>query len=521
MAAAALAALVATVITARKLFDYAAEPVGEKDCPPPAAVPAAEGPRPSTVVQPSAIVQWKQRGGTINDSSCLDRTSVFGIVRIETVDDIREALRFARENHLKVSIAGVRHSQGGQAFARNAIVLDMTGFNRMRVDKDRRILTVQSGARWHDIQSFLHPALAIKAMQSTDIFTVGGSIAVDAHGMDHRAGSVGGSVRAMRVMLPDGTVEQISRTENPQLFNLVVGGYGLFGVILDADLDVVDNAVYQSERRILRYTEFPAVFAREIEPDDRYALLYGHLSTAPQSFLDEMLLYTYRRVETAGAAVPPLTDVSSVKLRRVIFNVSKLGGAAMRFKWWSEKYLEPRFENCLVSRNQALGSGEACFVSRNEPMHDSVTYLKNSLLGETDILHEYYVPRQRFAEFVDGMRRIMGGGRANLLNASVRVVHREDNVLTYAPDEMFALVLYLNQTTDAAGSAAMRDLTSDLIDLSSRVGGRFFLPYQLHYTAQQLERAYPEIRTFFAAKKQYDPELLLTNTFYEKYSGSL
>jgi hypothetical protein len=67
----------------------------------------------------------------------------------------------------------------------------------------------------------------------------------------------------------------------------------------------------------------------------------------------------------------------------------------------------------------------------------------------------------------------------------------------------------------------MRDLTRDLIDLSSRVGGRFFLPYQLHYTAQQLERAYPEIRAFFAAKKRYDPDLLLTNTFYEKYSGSL
>src|SRR5262249_4884223 len=275
------------------------------------------------------------------------------------------------------SIAGVRHSQGGQAFAKHAVVLDMTTFNKMQLDETRKVITVQSGARWHDIQSFLHPRFAVKAMQSTDIFTVGGSIAVNAHGMDHRAGSVGGSIRAMRVMLHDGTIANVSRDENAELFNLVVGGYGLFGVVLDADLDIVENAVYESGRRILRYTEFPSVFQREIDPDPRYALMYGHLSTAPQSLLDEMILYTYRAVDQPPTTVPPLADVASVKLRRVVFNLSKLGGPAMRLKWWSEKHLEPRLENCLVSRAQALGAAETCFVSRNEPMHDSVAYLKN------------------------------------------------------------------------------------------------------------------------------------------------
>jgi hypothetical protein len=79
-------------------------------------------------------------------------------------------------------------------------------------------------------------------------------------------------------------------------------------------------------------------------------------------------------------------------------------------------------------------------------------------------------------------------------------------------------VLYLNQTTDQAGNERMAALTRDLIDLSIKEGGRFFLPYQLHYSAEQLERAYPEIRAFFEAKRRYDPELLITNKFFEKYS---
>ena len=190
----------------------------------------------------------------------------------------------------------------------------------------------------------------------------------------------------------------------------------------------------------------------------------------------------------------------------------------MRVKWWAEKYIEPRLETCAVSRSRAQGLGESCFVSRNGPMQDSVTYLKNRLPRETDILHEYFIPRDRFVEFIDGLRAVVQRRHANLLNASIRVVSGERNVLTYAPRDAFAVVLYLNQRTDRAANQEMEALTQDLIELTLSVGGRFFLPYQLHYTAAQLERSYPEIRAFFAAKRRYDPDLLFTNTFYEKYS---
>jgi FAD/FMN-containing dehydrogenase len=51
------------------------------------------------------------------------------------------------------------------------------------------------------------------------------------------------------------------------------------------------------------------------------------------------------------------------------------------------------------------------------------------------------------------------------------------------------------------------------------LGGRFFLPYQLHYTRDQLQQSYPEIGAFFSAKKRYDPDGLFTNTFYRKYAS--
>ena len=477
-------------------WKYAADPSGEKDCGP--LAPHATG-----------------SGQTINDVSCLNPTPVRDVVAVKTIADITGALQRARQEGLKVSIAGARHSQGGHAFAPGAVVLDMRGFKDMSLDEAGRVLKVQSGATWHDIQKYLHPRFAVKAMQSTDLFTVGGSISVNAHGMDHQAGSVGGTIRGMRVMTVDGVIHQVSRTEDPDLFRLVVGGYGLFGIIIDADLDVTDNAVYRSGREVIDYRDFPAFFADRIQRDQTYRLLYAHLSTAPQSFLQETIVYTYQQVPAPLGQIAPLEDVGSVRLRRFVFNFSKMGSLPMRLKWWAEKNIEPRIESCPA------GHDNGCLVSRNHPMHDSVPYLMNSLGGETDILQEYFVPRDQFVPFVDGLRRIALAHRANLLNASVRVVHREDNFLNYAPGDMFAVVLYLNQKTTKEGGERMGMLTRELIDLTIASNGRFFLPYQLHYTPAQLRRAYPEIEAFFRAKDQYDPGHLLTNTFYNKYAPTI
>lgn len=494
-AAVAMGAVLLAAVLGRQVWYYAAGPSGDKDCSPAASPPAG-------------VL-------SINDVSCLNPTPVSAIVDVRTEEDIRLALASARERQVGVSIAGARHSQGGHAFATNNVVLDMRRFNGITVDETAATMRVQSGATWHDIQERLHPRFAVKAMQSTDLFTVGGSISVNAHGMDHQAGSVGRTVRSMRVMLADGSVRTVSRAQDSDLFRLVVGGYGLFGIILDADIEITANSIYRSGRQVMDYTAFPEYFAGTVSKDPAYRLVYAHLSTAPHSFLRETLVYTYQDAGRQDTEVPALGGVSGVWLRRLVFNLSKLGPLPMRLKWWAEKYVEPRLESCPA------GEVDGCLVSRNDPMHDSVPYLMNRLDGETDILQEYFVPRDRLVPFVDGLRRIALANRANLLNASIRVVHEEDNLLTYAPGPMFAVVLYVNQKTDEEGTGRMARFTRELIDLTIGSGGRFFLPYQLHYSPEQLRRSYPEIQAFFQAKDTYDPEHLLTNTFYNTYAPAI
>ncbi|MDX3883671.1 MAG: FAD-binding oxidoreductase [Sphingomonas sp.] len=495
----------------------AADPTGPKDCagilPP---LPALAG-VPAAVAEPN----WAQRAGTINDASCLNRTPVVGVVAVRNEADVAHALAYARAHKLTVTAAGMKHSMGGQAFRAGGVILDMRGLNAIRLDANTRTVSVGSGATWHAIQNAIHPQFAVKAMQSTDIFTVGGSISVNAHGMDHQSGAVMGSIRSLRLMLADGRIVTASRTENADLFAHVVGGYGLFGVLLSAELEVVPNDVYRSERSLISYRDFPETFAA-IEADPAIGLTYTHLSTAPGSLLQEALVYAYRKVP-ADQSLPraPLGEVSSTKLRRLTVNLSKRNDFFKAAKWWAEKNVEHRLESCTIPRAQAMGDGEACLVSRNDPMHDSVAYLRDALPRETDILHEYFVPRDRLVPFIDGMRALFRERDVNLVNASIRAVGAEANALSYAPKPAFSVVLYLNQPADAGGTAAMARLTSDLIDLCDREGGRFFLPYQLHYTTAQLVRSYPELPAFLAEKRRWDPDGLFSNTWYARYAPAV
>ncbi len=78
---------------------------------------------------------------------------VEAIYEVQDVDEIGAALADARERGLKVSIAGSRHSQGGQTYAEGGVVLSMRGFNRiLAVDPVGQTITVESGATWDEVQ---------------------------------------------------------------------------------------------------------------------------------------------------------------------------------------------------------------------------------------------------------------------------------------------------------------------------------------------------------------------------------
>jgi hypothetical protein len=63
----------------------------------------------------------------------------------------------------------------------------------------------------------------------------------------------------------------------------------------------------------------------------------------------------------------------------------------------------------------------------------------------------------------------------------------------------------------------MMRLTEALIDRVVAIGGAFYLPYRLHARRDQVEKAYPRVAEFIAAKRKFDPNLMFRNTMWDTY----
>ena len=101
-------------------------------------------------------------------------------------------------------------------------------------------------------------------MQSNHDFGVAATFSVNAHGWPVPYGPFGSTVR---VAPPDArlraSVVTCSPTENAELFALAMGGYGLFGVIVDLEVAMVENVLLRPTYELMPASQLGPRFGGE------------------------------------------------------------------------------------------------------------------------------------------------------------------------------------------------------------------------------------------------------------------
>ncbi|HEX4607115.1 MAG TPA: FAD-binding oxidoreductase [Urbifossiella sp.] len=480
-----------------------------------ALVTAALAARPVFYVARSA---WRDRDdrpalppGEVDDAGRLSRARAAEVWQVPAdpaaaEGQLRALLGRARAGRLPVAIAGARHSMGGHTVAPDGVAVQMLGFRHMSLDDKAEVLTVGAGTLWAEVLPYLDArGRSVAVMQSNNSFTVGGSLSVNCHGWQVGTGPFVSTVESFRLMTAGGDILTCSRAENADLFALAAGGYGLFGVILDARLRVVPNVRYRVERAIFPAAEYEAEYARRVEAAGA-EMAFGRLCVVPgdPTFLREAILTTFHHDPAADGVVPPLTPVADGGLTRAVYRASIGSDYGKALRWAAEKNIGTAVYGRYFTRNQVL--------------HTSVDKLQEKSADRVDILHESFVPRGHVAAFLDRLRAVIPRHDVDLLNVTVRAVGRDDDtVLRYAGGDVFAFVMLFNQPLTAEADATLEAATREIIEATLAVGGSYYLPYRLHATPDQFRRAYPGADRFFAGKARYDPAGLFQNGFSRRY----
>ncbi|MCS4301257.1 FAD-binding oxidoreductase [Chryseobacterium sp. BIGb0232] len=447
--------------------------------------------------------------GYTNDASQLNLTKIDTLIKVpaskqEIESQLRQILKYAKEKNLKISIAGAQHSMGGHTIYPDGILINMLPYKHMELDKKNNILTVGSGALWEDAIKYLDKNdKSIAVMQAFSSFSVGGSISVNGHGWQKNLPPISSSVVSFSLMNQDGKIINCSREENPELFGLVIGGYGLFGIILDVKLKVVDNIALQYKYIRLSADQYPYYYKKFVSENPNVNLVFGRLKISDKHFLEDATINYFEKVNEKPLPLP-LQNAKNEETKRLVFRSTVNSEYGKRLRWDLETGMNTMTKNAVYSRNELL--------------NDHVSLIENKNPNSTDLLQEYFIPEKNFNQFIKDMKPVLKTSELDLLNITIRAVNKDDDsFMNYARENVFGFVFLFNQKKTVEQEDAMKILNNKLVDIALKNNGTFYLPYRLHIDKEKMRRVYPQTEAFFQLKRKYDPSELFDNKFYQHY----
>ena len=152
-------------------------------------------------------------------------------------EDLELAARQARIS------CGLRRSYGDASLpaASTDLVCNTTRADRLlNMDFTSGILRAEAGTSLRQLSMSLLPrGWFVPVTPGTQNVTLGGMVAADVHGKNHHIhGCFGEHVRAITLMVADGTLIECSPAVEPELFWATIGGMGLTGHILEVEVQL-------------------------------------------------------------------------------------------------------------------------------------------------------------------------------------------------------------------------------------------------------------------------------------------
>jgi decaprenylphospho-beta-D-ribofuranose 2-oxidase len=447
---------------------------------------------------------------TIHDLTGLNATSISSMPIIADQDEMKTYLT-DHDDTEKLSIAGSRHSQGGQATCSNGAMLITELMNRItEVNTTDNTVTVEAGATWSDVHHHLNKfGLAPLVHQSSAGFSVGGSLSVNCHGRDARKGPLSSTVKSLELLLPNGDITTVTPAD--ELCKAVLGGYGSCAVILEATLHVGRNDLLRQDAKLISLEDYQKKIVDRDNTSTWPDMHYAWLSFDPKKLYDEVLSVDY--VNTLQSAA------SNEKL-----DIEKWATGEFTSKAWAVSRQSTDARSKLWQLVKAYYPGDHTIKSRMNWMRSAISFVLHKGADETDMLQEYFVPLRELLPFVKKLKSLYQETNAvSVLSTTLRIVQPEKTdhttFLSYCPKESMVCVAVDLSVKVSGGVPDPSAIIcfNKAARFAIAAGGSYYLPYYRAADRALFQEAYPNHASLTSAIAAHNPNRKLHNDFLSAY----
>ena len=434
----------------------------------------------------------------------------------ENKEQLQELIRNAISEKRAIIPMGAGRSQGQQFLPPNSngkkpLVIDLQRMKTIQINAEDQTATVEAGVLWSELQCQANAhSLAVKVMQASNIFSVGGSIGTNIHGWDYHTGMLSNAIVSMDIITTDGEMKTISpndtNQENHKLFHHITGGLGLFGVVYQVTIKLAPNENLKRCSKDVIPKKYVNFFENHLKNNDQVKLHLYRLSLDPDNLLGQGFTETYLATDNISVKTPNfhVEPPQGTRFQRVMLNLARRFGWIRRL-WWNDER-----QNFL---NQKPVS------TTNEIMQAPINAMFNASISESEWLQEFFLPGDKLDSFLKEFGQLLMKNKVTLLNATVRFVKQNDqSPMSYAFDgDRFAVVICFNQSLAPSQLIAAKKWLREAQHLAVSNGGTYYLPYQHVSSPDDFNQAYPRAKNAENYKKEIDPNQLFISGFQQKY----
>ncbi|MEO6708668.1 MAG: FAD-binding oxidoreductase [Planctomycetota bacterium] len=457
-------------------------------------------------------------GVVLNDvHSKLNATRVAQLRSVDSLAALRDALLMASRAGQSISIAGGRHAMGGQQFGTDTLHLDTRAMQRiLDFDAQRGLLEVEAGIQWPGLMDFLQTAQAGRSrpwgiaqkQTGADRLSIGGALAANIHGRGLTLQPFVGDIESFVIVDATGSPLRCSREENRQLFELAIGGYGLFGAVYSVQLRLVPRVLLERVVEVRAVDGLAEAFEERIRDGFSYGDFQFETDERSPTFLTRGVFACYRPAARGAVIRPDQKELSREDWNELLFVAH--ADKARVFELYSQHY--------LASQGQIYWSDTQQLGYYPDDYHEVLDRRLGTSSAGPEMISELYVPRAELASFLHAAAAELRAQEANVIYGTIRLIERDDiSVLAWARQPWAAVVLNLHVEHDAVGiERAVRAFRS-LIDLARERGGSYYLTYHRWATRSQVEACHPRMVEFLRKKLALDPDQRFQSDWWRHY----
>jgi decaprenylphospho-beta-D-ribofuranose 2-oxidase len=309
------------------------------------------------------------------------------------------------------------------------------------------------------------------------------------------------TIRSFRLLTPSGEVVNVNRAENPELFSLVIGGYGLFGIIIDAEFELASDGTFEKRTYISKRDDFLNLFFSKIflknDTVSMVATLYLH---HPRISPDVISVTSW--FEQSKEALQKRNDNEFSLLLKNLRNEISFFKTTVHFD-------EDIFKQ-LFSRNEVQSA-----------LKDILFEEKNMYKDRRTNTYTYYVPVRNLNPFLDFIIEKNNNGELYTPKITLYFIksNREGYLSPSSKEDMF-MVTYTDEYTHT-DRRTKEDRQKVQLEVTKKVTaftGRDALTNSYHGSREDMLKQYQNIPAFIKQKNARDSLSLFTTEWYTLFN---